>query len=100
MYSAYLKDHRIWPRGGAEVNVEVLVPQRVLCGNLIPVQLAHEARCPAYIVTLEHSTEHLAHDLRRQLDPKRTIDAVAGEVEIFRLAIHIHRVWVWEHAGL
>ena len=100
MEGAYLEDHSTWPRGGKVVTVEVLVPQRVLCGNLVAFQLAHAARCPAYSIALEHGTEHLGHDLRRQLDSKRTSDAVAGEVAISRLAIYIDRAWVREHVGL
>ena len=95
-----MEDHLIWPRGGKEVRAEVLVPQRVLCGNLVAIQLAHDAWCPAYTVKLEHGAEHLADDFRRQLDSERASDAVAGEVAIVRLAFHIDLVWVREHVGL
>ena len=97
---AYLEDHGIWPRGRKEATIEELVPQCVLCSNLVAVQLASKARCPAHAITFEHGTEHLAHNLRRQLDSKRTSDAVASEVAIPRLTIHIDRARVREHIGL
>ena len=95
-----MEDHRIWPRGGEVVSAEVLVPQRVLCGDLVAFQVAREAFCPAHAVKLEHCAEHLAHDLRRQLASERAGDAVTGEVTIFRLAFHIDSVRVREHVGL
>ncbi len=95
-----MEDHSIWPRGGEVVSAKVFVPQRVLCGDLVAFQVAREASSPAHAVKLEHSAEHLAHDLRRQLDPKRAGDAVAGEIAISRLAFHIDRVRGREHVGL
>ena len=95
-----MEDHGIWPRGRKEATIEELVPQCVLCSNLVAVQLASKARCPAHSITLEHGTEHLAHNLRRQLDSKRTSDAVASEVAISRLTVHIDRARVREHIGL
>lgn len=95
-----MKDHGIWPRGRKEATIEELVPQRVLCSNLVAVQLASKAMCPAHAITLEHGTEYLAHDLRRQINSKRTSDAVASEVAISRFTIHVDREWVRENVGL
>ena len=97
---AYLKDHRIRPRRGEVVRAEVLVPLRLLCGDLVAIQVANGAWRPAHAVELEHGAEHLAHDLRRQLDSERASDAVTGQVAILRLAFHIDRAWVREHVGL
>lgn len=95
-----MEEHHIWPRGGKEITIEELVPQSFLGGNLMAFQLARGAWCPAQTVKLKHSAEHLDHDLRRQFDPKRTSNAIASEVAIFRLAFHIHCVWIWENIGL
>ena len=42
-----MEDHRIWPRGGEVVSIEVFVPQRVLRGDLVAFQVARRAWCPA-----------------------------------------------------
>ena len=98
--SAYFDDHRVWPRGGKIVSVKVLIPQRVLCRNLVAFQMARVAMCPANTVQLEHGAEHLAHDLRRQVDPEGTSDAITSEVAVFRFAMHIDCVRVRENLGL
>ena len=99
MECAYLEEHTSWPRSGKVVPIEVLVHQRVLCGNLQASQVAHATRGPVH-VTLEHGTDHLGHDLRCQLNTKRTTNAIVSEVAISRLAIHIDRARVREHARL
>lgn len=65
-----MEDHCIWPRGGEVIRVQVLIPERVLCGNFVMFQVAHETRCLAHTTELKVSMENLAHDLLRYLDSK------------------------------
>jgi hypothetical protein len=98
--SNHLEGHRVRPRSREVVRAKVLMAERVLLSDLVAFERARRRGPTAYVVELEHSTEHLAHDLRRQLDAERAGDSVTGQVTLLGLAIHVNGRWIREHAGL
>jgi hypothetical protein len=74
--------------------------ESVLLSDLVAFQSARKARSTAYAVKLKHSTEYLAHDFGRQLNPKRARHSVASQVAVLGLATDVDSPWVTEHIGL
>jgi hypothetical protein len=50
MEGAYLEDHSSRPCSRNVASIKILVPQRVLSGNLVAFQVSRWARCPAYVL--------------------------------------------------
>ena len=96
----HLEDQSVRPRSRKVIGTEVFVAERVFFGDLVSLQLARLTRSAAHMVKLEHGTEDLAHDLRRQLDTERPGDSVPGQVAILGLPIDVDGVRVREHIGL
>jgi hypothetical protein len=82
------------------IRTEIFMAERVLLGDLVAFQLARKARSATQSVKLKYGAEHLAHDLRRQLDPEGAGNAISGQVAILVLAIDVDVPWVREHVGL
>jgi hypothetical protein len=97
---AHLKDQGVRPCSREVVRTEIFVAERVLLGDLVAFQSARKARSTTYAVKLKHSTEYLAHDFGRQLDPKGACHSVASQVAVLGLAMDVDSIWVREHMGL
>ena len=82
------------------IRTEVFVTERVLLGDLVALQRARETWPATDALKLKYSTQHLAHDLRRQLNTKGTGNAIPSQVPVLRLAIDVHSPWVREHVRL
>ena len=96
----HLEDQLGWPCSRKVVCTEVFEAERVFFGDLVALQLARLAWSAAHMVKLEYSTEDLAHNLRRQLDPERPGNSIPGQVAILGLPIDVDGVRVREHMGL
>lgn len=97
---AHLKDHGVRPCSWELVRTEIFVAERVLLSDLVAFQNSRMTRSTTYAVKLENSTEYLAHDFGRQLDPKRACHSVASQVPVLGPAIDVDSPWVREHVGL
>jgi hypothetical protein len=64
------------------IRTEVFIAKRVFFSNLVALQTARRVWSTTYMVKLKHSTEHLAHDLRRQLDAEGPSNSIPGQVAI------------------
>jgi len=74
--------------------------KRIHLADLVAFQRARKARPATHAIELEHSPEHLTHDLRRRLNTKRAGNPVASQVAGFGLAIDVDSRWVREYVGL
>lgn len=97
---AHLKDHRVWPCSWELVRIEILGTECVHLGDLVAFQSSGEAWSTTYAVKLKHSTENLAHDLGRQLDPKGACHTIASQVSVLGLTADVDGPRVGEHMGL
>jgi hypothetical protein len=97
---AHLKDHGVWPCSRELVRTEIFVTERVHLANLVAFQSSSEAWSTTYAVKLKHSTEDLAHDFGRQLNPKGACHSVTSQVVVLEFAIDVDGLWIGEHMGL
>ncbi len=97
---AHLKGHGVWPCSRELVPSEIFETECVHLGDLVAFQSSGEARSTTYAVKFKHSTENLAHDFGRQLDPKGARHSVASQVVILELAMDVDGLWIGEHMGL
>lgn len=97
---AHLKCHGVWPCSRELVRTEEFGTKCIHLGDLVAFQSSGEARSATYAVKLKHSTENLAHDFGRQLDPKGACHSVTSQVVALQIAIDVDRLWIGEHVGL
>jgi hypothetical protein len=97
---AHLKSHSVWPCSRDLVRTEIFVTECVHLGDLVAFQSSGESWSATYAVELKHSTENLAHDFGRQLDPKGACHSVASQVVVLQLAMDVDGLWIGEHMGL
>ena len=97
---AHLKYHGIRPCSREVVPTEIFVTERVHLANLVAFELARMARPATQAVKLEHGTEHLAHNLRRNSNSKGAGNSVPGQVAVLGLTIDVDGPWLGEHVGL
>jgi hypothetical protein len=82
------------------VRTEIFVTKRVHLSDLVAFQSSGEAWSTTYAVKLKHSTENLAHDFSRQLDPKGACHSIASQVVVLELAMDVDGLWIGEHMRL
>jgi hypothetical protein len=97
---AHLKNHGIWPCSRELVRIEKFVTESVHLGDLVTFQSSGKAWSTTYAVKLKHSTQNLAHDFRRQFDPKGACHTVTSQVVILELTMDVDGPWTGEHMGL
>ena len=97
---AHLKGHGVWPCSREVVRTEIFVTKCVLLSDLVAFQSSGKAWHTTYAFKLKHSTENLAHDFGRQLDPKGACHSVASQVAVLGLAMDVDSLWVGENMGL
>jgi len=100
IWRAHLKGHGVWPCSWEMVRTEILVTECVLLGDLVAFQSSSEARSTAHALKLKNSTENLAHNFGRQLDPKGACHSVASQVSVLGLTTDVNGLWIGEHMGL
>lgn len=69
-------------------------------GDLVAFQSSSESWSTTYAVKLKHSTENLAHDFGRQLDPKGACHSVASQIVGLQLTLDVDGLRIGEHMGL
>ena len=100
IWQAHLKGHGVWPCSRKLVRTEIFVTKCVLLGDLVAFQSSGEAWSTTYAVKLKHSTENLAHDFGRQLDPQGACHSITSQVVALQIAMDVDGLWIGEHMGL
>jgi hypothetical protein len=97
---AHLKCQGVWPCSRELIRAEIFGTKCVHLGDLVAFQSSGEAWSATYAVKLKHSTENLAHDFSRQIDPKGACHSVTSQVVVLQLAIDVDGLRIGEHMGL